>query len=146
MKCCSFNCRGLAGPLKRTSLKRMILTEHPDVLLLQETLGEGIEVFNRLSSLLPDWSFITLDSIGRSGGLAIGWNSRTIKVINSWGFDSGLGITFTSKELEEPLNIVNIYGPCHNRGPYWDNFFSKSFLKEKFLILGGDLNFSLGFK
>jgi exonuclease III len=146
MKCCSFNCRGLAGPLKRPALKRMILTEHPDVLLLQETLGEGVEVYNRLSALLPDWSFITLDSIERSGGLAIGWNSRTIKVINSWGFDSGLGITVTSKELEESLHIVNIYGPCHNRGSYWDTLFSKSFLKEKLLILGGDLNFSLGFK
>jgi hypothetical protein len=124
----------------------MILTEHLDVLLLQETLGEGVEVENRLSLLLPDWSFITLDSIGRSGGLAIGWNCRTIKVLNHWGFESGLGITVFSKELEDPLNIVNIYGPCHNRGPYWDVVFNKSFLKEKHLILGGDLNFSLGIK
>jgi hypothetical protein len=124
----------------------MILTEHPEVLLLQETLGEGVEVYNRLSTLLPDWGFITLDSIRRLGGLAIGWNSRTIKVIKSWGFESGLGITVTSKELEETLNIVNFYGPCHNKGPYWDTIFSKSFLKEKLLILGEDLNFSLGFK
>ena len=75
----------------------MILTKHPDVLLLQETLGEGVEVENRLSLLLPDWSFITLDSIGRYGGLAIGWNCRTIKVLNYWGFESRLGITVFSK-------------------------------------------------
>jgi exonuclease III len=129
MKCFSFNCRGLAGPLKKLALKRMILTEHLDVLLLQETLGEGVEVDNRLSFLLLDWSFITLDSIGRSGGLAIRWNCRTIKVLNSWGFESGLGITVISKELEDPLNIVNIYGPYHNRGSYWDVVFNKSFLK-----------------
>jgi hypothetical protein len=129
MKCCSFNCRGLVGPLKKPALKRMILTEHLNVLLLQETLGEGVEVEKRLSLLLPDWSFITMNSIGRSGGLAIRWNCRTIKVLNHWGFESGLGITVFSKELEDPLNIVNIYGPCHNRGPYWDVVFTKSFLK-----------------
>jgi hypothetical protein len=47
--------------------------------------------------------------------------------------------------LEDPLNIVNIYGPCQNRGPYWDKIFSKSFLKDQQVILGGDLKFSLGF-
>jgi hypothetical protein len=87
-----------------------------------------------------------LDSIGRSGGLAIRWNCRTIKVLNSWGFESRLGITVISTELEDPLNIVNIYGPCHNRGSYWDVVVNKSFLKENHLILGGDLNFSLGIK
>jgi hypothetical protein len=87
-----------------------------------------------------------LDSIGRSGGLTIRWNCRTIKVINHWGFESGLGIKFLSKELVYPLNIVNIYGPYHNRGPYWDIVFNRSFLKEKHLSLGGDLNFSLGIK
>jgi len=67
------------------------------------------------------------------------------KVINSWGFDSGLSITVISTELEEPLNIVNIYRPCQNRDLFWDKTFSKYFLKEHQVILGGDLNFSLGF-
>jgi exonuclease III len=48
MKCMSFNCRGLVGPLKKPALKRVICSEHPDVLLLQETLGEGEEVKTRL--------------------------------------------------------------------------------------------------
>jgi hypothetical protein len=123
----------------------VILAEHSNVLLLQETLGEGVEVYNRLSTLLPNWKFITLDSLGRSRGISIGWNSYTIKVINSWGFDSGLGIAVTTKELEEPLNIVNIYGPCPNRGPFWDKIFSKSFLKEKTYNLGRRFKFLLGF-
>jgi len=145
MNCCSFNYRGLVAPLKIPSLKRVILAEHSDVLLLQETLGEGVEVYNRLSTLLPNWKFITLDSLGRSRGISIGWNSCTIKVINSWGFDSGLRITVTTKKLEEPLNIVNIYGPCHYRGPFWDKIFSKSFLKEKNYNLGRRFKFLLGF-
>lgn len=86
-----------------------------------------------------------MGSTGRSGRLAIGWNNRSIQVINSWGFESGIGITTLSSELEDLLNIVNIYGPCQNRGPYWDKIFTKSFLKDQQVILGGDLNFSLGF-
>jgi hypothetical protein len=73
------------------------------------------------------------------------WNTRSIKVINSWGFKLGIGITILSLKLEDPLNIVNIYDPCQNRGPYWDKIFSKSFLKYQQVILGGDLKFSLGF-
>jgi hypothetical protein len=38
------------------------------------------------------WNFIGVDSKGRSGGLAMGWNTRTVKILNSWGFDSGIGI------------------------------------------------------
>ena len=41
MKIMSFNCRGLAGPGKNTALMRVLSLEHPDVLMLQETLGVG---------------------------------------------------------------------------------------------------------
>ena len=73
------------------------------------------------------------------------WNTQSIKVINSLGFESGIGITVLSSKLEDPLNFVNIYGPYQNRGPYWDKIFSKSFLKDQQVILGGDLKFSLYF-
>jgi exonuclease III len=53
MKCMSFNCRGLVGPLKRPTLKRVVSSEHPDVLLLQETLGEGEEVKSSLKEFAP---------------------------------------------------------------------------------------------
>jgi exonuclease III len=145
IKCFSFNCRGLVVSLKRPSLKRVIDSEHLDILLLQEKMGEGEEVKYRLISLLRGWNFESLGSTQRYRGLYIGWNTRSIKVINSWGFKSGIGITILSLKLEDPLNIFNIYDPCQNRGPYWDKIFSKSFLKYQQVILGGDLKFSLGF-
>jgi hypothetical protein len=52
MKSFSFNYRGLVVPLKRPSLKRVIDKEHPNILLLQEMMGEGEEVKSRLISLL----------------------------------------------------------------------------------------------
>jgi hypothetical protein len=143
MKIMSFNCRGLAGALKKPSLKRVIATEHPDVLLLQETMGVGEEVKSSLELLLPGWNFITVDAMGRSGGLATGWNSHNIQVINTWGLDSGLGITVLTPELKDVIHILNIYGPYQNKKPFWDSLLSKSFFKE-LLILGGDLNLSLG--
>jgi len=50
MKILSFNCRGLAGPLKKSALKRVVALGHPDVILLQETLGVGEVIKERLSS------------------------------------------------------------------------------------------------
>lgn len=76
----------------------MVITEHPNFALLQETLGTGEEVKTSLEHLLPGWSFTTIDALGRSGGLATGWNSYKVQVLDFWGLDSnldsGLGITF----------------------------------------------------
>jgi hypothetical protein len=58
--------------------------------------------------------------------------------------DYGLGITVLVPELREYLHILNVYGPYQNIKPFWDNLFNKSFLKDHLVILGGDLNFSLG--
>ena len=49
-----------------------------------------------------------------------------------------------SKELCFPLLLLNVYGPCQEREMFWSSFFQKSFLNHQNLIIGGDLNFSLG--
>jgi len=83
MKIMSFNFRGLAGSLKKSALKRVILTEHLDSLLLQEMMGVGEEVKSSIKHLLPRCKFEMVDALGRSGGFAIGWNTHTIQIINS---------------------------------------------------------------
>jgi len=87
MKVMSFNCRGLAGPKKKSALKRVLTLEHPDVILLQETLGDGDIIKDRLESWLSGWSFVTLDARGRSGGLAVGWKTSVMKVNTAWGME-----------------------------------------------------------
>jgi hypothetical protein len=42
------------------------------------------------------------------------------------------------------LKILNVYGPHTYMIPFWNSLFSKELLKSKNLIIGGDLNFSLG--
>ena len=144
MKIMSFNCRGLAGPLKRPALRRVIDIEHPDVLLLQETLGEVDAIKRKLEGMLLGWVFECLDVRGRSGGLATRWNPKTVKLGNVWGMELVLGCTLTSTDIGEEITLLNIYGPYQDRIPFWEALFNKDCIKGNSVILGGDLNFSLG--
>ena len=118
MKVMSFNCRGLAGPKKKSALMRVITLDHPDVLLLQETLGDSLVVKERLESWLAGWSFVALDVRGQSGGMAMGWNSRVMNLQTAWGMESILGVELRSDDLGSCLKVINVYGPYLNRVPY----------------------------
>jgi hypothetical protein len=61
-----------------------------------------------------------------------------------WGFDSGIGLNMFSAELGRSLTLINIYGPYADRKRYWDSLAKCSWLSEQEVIVGGDLNFSLG--
>ena len=41
-------------------------------------------------------------------------------------------------------DVFNIYGPYINRPPFWDNIFSMDLFSGDLVVIGGDLNFSLG--
>lgn len=78
----SYNCRGLASPQKKSSIKRMIALIDPQIILLQETMGLSDKVKAALESWLPGWAFEAVDAVGRSGGLAIGWVANQIRCEN----------------------------------------------------------------
>jgi hypothetical protein len=119
-------------------------SSQPDLLLLQETMGEVASVIPLLEGFLKQWKFIGVDSKGRSRGLAMGWNTRTVKLLNSWGFDSGVGIKNSLEDLGRCFMALNVYGPTQDRILFWENLLNKYFLRNEDLILGGDLNYSLG--
>jgi len=81
---------------------------------------------------------------GWSGGCDIGFNNGTIKTENIWGCEGVLGEDIISTELDTPLFLVNIYGPCHNSVGLWDKLIASSFMNKDNIIIGGDLNFSMG--
>ena len=112
--------------------------------MLQETLGKGEEIVALLSKLMPGWLFQALDADGRSGGLVTGYRVGNLREISAWGFDHTLALELYSKELCLPLLLLNVYGPCQEREMFWSSFFQKYFLNHQNLIIGGDLNFSLG--
>jgi exonuclease III len=86
MKTLSFNCRGVASPSKKISLHRLVESTQPDILMLQETLGDAILVVPLLEKLFKGWNFIGLDAKGRSGGLAMGWRSKVYQASKLLGF------------------------------------------------------------
>ena len=59
--------------------------------------------------------------------------------------ESGLFASLFSIEMKESFCFMNIYGPYLDRERFWNNIFSLNCLKNSKLIIGGDLNFSLGF-
>lgn len=112
--------------------------------MLQETLGFGEEISGASNKMLPGWNFQSLEAKGRFGGLATRFKEGRLKVLNNWGLDHSLGVEVYSLELCTNLLFLNIYGPCQDRVPYWNNVFSKSFMENTNLLIGGDLYFSLG--
>jgi len=46
--------------------------------------------------------------------------------------------------IEKVIRIINVYGPNTKQISFWENLLGKDLLKKYLLILGGDLNFSLG--
>jgi len=71
----------------------------------------------------------------------MGWNQKSIKLKSSWGFTYGLGIFVCVAKLGKSFMILNIYGPTQDRPQFWNSLLEKSFLKDCFFILGGDINF-----
>eukprot|EP00253_Pinus_taeda_P008313 PITA_08313 len=96
--------------------------------------------------MTPRCKFLASDASGRSGGLAIGINLRTIRLDSSWGGQGFLGVDIFSADLGVAFRIVNVYGPCQHREPFWNRLLNLSLMTASHTILGGDLNFSLGFR
>jgi len=105
MKFLSFNYRGMASASERLALRRLFESEHVDIIMLQETLGTIESIDQTLSSINPGWHFHSLDAMGRSRGLSIGYHPRTINVIATWGGAGFIGLDlFSSKQLVHQIH------------------------------------------
>jgi exonuclease III len=94
----SFNCRGLASPSKKLSLKRIVEIHKPDVLFFQELICEGGQIVGKLETLLGGWEFRFVDAQGRFGDLILGWHKRCLNCSHSWCVELGLGLKIYSQE------------------------------------------------
>lgn len=55
-----------------------------------------------------------------------------------------LGMDIFSSELGRNFRIINVYTPYHNRVEFWNHLKQLSLMNSNNLILGGDLNFTIG--
>jgi len=90
-------------------------------------------------------TFHALDASGRSGGLAIGINNRALRIKNTWGGKGFIGIDAYVLSMKLDLRLINVYGPCLDREAYWNTLLDSVLFQQDNIILGGDLNFTMGF-
>ena len=77
----SLNCRGLEHPTAIRNLRDLIRRETPAVVFLSETKLSSRE-FQKIRTKLGDFHGIAVDSMGRSGGLAL-WQKEIDVVLSS---------------------------------------------------------------
>ena len=140
----SLNVRGLASLPKKLAVKRLIDLHSADVLFIQETMIEGGDLVHELELMIHGWHFISVDALGRSGGLILGWKSCNFLFINAWALRAGLCAVLFDYELQKEISFVNLYAPYLDRESFWNNLTKLDCLLSPFLVFGGDLNFSMG--
>lgn len=74
MKILSWNCRGLGTPEAVPVLRNLVRFHHPDVVFLIEMLATKTHV-EKVRRRLGFESALSVDKVGRSGGLALLWRS-----------------------------------------------------------------------
>jgi exonuclease III len=113
----SFNARGVGGPQKTLSLKRLIISLKMDVILIQEIMCSEEKAKEIFSCWLKNWSFCTIDDEGMSRGIFTGW-SPNFKALSSSSFPSSLSVNLRFKDNDSDFLVINIYGPYVDRVSY----------------------------
>ena len=124
MNIISYNVRGLGKGVKWPAIRRMVNTQHIDMLCIQETKKETIDR-SICQALWGDTevNWEAQPSLNTAGGILYIWSEKSFvlerKVIGN-GFLLLIGMW-----LQEAVrvHIVNIYSPCdiHNKRLLWDN-------------------------
>lgn len=116
MKLISYNIRGLGGLAKKIEVKRLIQKQKPDLISIQETKMEVVDVNHSATiwgSFDCDFTFST--SIGRSGGLLTIWDNSVLSIQRKYTKENYLILEGEWGEGKHPVIIVNVYAPCDAR-------------------------------
>lgn len=95
-----------------------------------------------LSKWLCDWSFFSISASGSVDGLTSAFKP-SISVIYSKPSSSFINTSILNPLSGGSLSLYNVYGPCHEKRPFWTNIFNSELNSSDIKIMGGDLNFTL---
>jgi hypothetical protein len=135
----SVNIRGVGGPLKRASLRRLLDLYKPTVIFLQETLVDASTARDFIHPLRPSWLTCAASSVGNSGGLLASWDPSFFDFLPMLS-PGGILLSGHCFDLKANINLLNVYGPCADRKLFWQRLDDLGLLAAKNLILAGDLN------
>jgi hypothetical protein len=135
----SINIRGVGGPLKQASMRRLLEKTQSSIIFLQETLVDAFVARDFMHQLRPSWLACATSSVGNSGSLLASWDP-TLFDLSPMLSPGGILLSETCFELNTSINLLNVYGPCADRKDFWERLDDLGLLAAKKLILAGDLN------
>jgi hypothetical protein len=138
----SLNIRGIGGPLKAASFRRLLENSKPDLIFLQETLASDLLSRDFVHHFRSSWVTAAASSLGNSGGLLVAWDPDLF-VLRPFLSKGGILLTGRYLPTGQEMAFLNVYGPCSNRPLFWKLLAESGLLSLPNLILGGDLNIIL---
>ena len=142
MKLTTWNARGLNAPSKKRLLKHNLNSFNSDVILIQESKLNRVEI-DKFSKMLSIWRSVFQESRGASGGLGILWDPRKVNVNNIYCTKNWISGKVHSLKIDLNFTILNVYGSINNTEKLttWNEI--GLFLEgigNDLCILGGDFN------
>ncbi|XP_020262628.1 uncharacterized protein LOC109838607 [Asparagus officinalis] len=111
----TWNVRGLGLDTKRFGVRDFCQLNKFDIICLQETKLNTVteSILKSLGGNLFDWSFVP--SEGSSGGIMIGWNSSSWKMLQEKVDKYVLTVVLQSKKNNFKWTLSSVYGPHCNK-------------------------------
>ena len=142
MKILSWNIRGSGSPTKWRAIKKVVCKLNSDLVVLQEVKRESIDrtfVASIWRSRFKEW--VLLPSIGRSGGILIIWDVRSLKIKESLVGEFSVSV-LVEDEVRGDWWFTGVYGPSkkRQRKDFWDELSGLKVICSDRWCAGGDFN------
>lgn len=138
----SLNIKGLGAGHKCLALKDCFRSVCPKIIPIQETMHASPVTISYFRKMFPYWYISAVEANGLSGGLAVLWDPYWIKA-KTYSCLAGIMISAHMRGLNCPINILNVYAPYRNRLFFLENLFASEIFDIEYLMIAGDLNFTL---
>jgi hypothetical protein len=94
-------------------------------------------------TLCPTWHTFVVNAVGTSGGLLVSWDSNIFYIV-PYLCCGGILLTGMCLDLNQPISLLNVYGPCSERKALREKLAANGILDSKNLIVARNLNLTIG--
>ena len=108
MRIVSWNCRGLGNYLKLEVVKDILKIETPDILMLQETKIEGVNLLDLSRTKWRLNSGKVVNARGSSGGLAMVWSEDMFELVSSFETQHWILTDFCNQVNKTSIALFNL--------------------------------------